>query len=259
MSSGWQSDFSYDYYKQLLIKGKSNFEIYPVCKAPKLINDCGRPKLILRHDIDICLIKALKLATIEYEFGIQSTYMVIIDSPLYSIEDTNSLDIILKLINMGHEVGLHFNPDENERIDYSDNNLSEDKMLLACNKLEETVGQPVLSISFHRPTPQFLRGPLLIYNMVNAYSKELMKWYLSDSKGQWREGPPLPRLLMPEKNLLQLLVHPIWWGEEHMLPEERLQEFFDLRTSGQSPQYTKAVDAALADTIGVRRSGSPLS
>jgi len=96
----------------------------------------------------------------------------------------------------------------------------------------------------------------MIDGRVNAYAKELMIWYLSDSKGYWREGEPLPKLFRPSKPLLQLLIHPIWWGDEHMLPEDRLQEFFDAETQGQSYQYIKALDTALADTIpAVRRRG----
>ena len=58
---------------------------------------------------------------------------------------------------------------------------------------------------------------------VNAYSRELMSWYLSDSAGNWREGEPLPLLSNPDRPLLQLLIHPFWWGEEHMSAGDRLQ------------------------------------
>lgn len=249
MSSRWSSDFSYGYFKRILQAVKSNFELRLLSEAPRILNTIGQPKLILRHDVDVSLKGALRMAEIENEFGICCTYMVMINSPLYCVEDKPSGGILRELINMGHEVGLHFNIDDDKSNSSCKISTVEVKIHSACKRLENITGLSVLSISFHRPIPQFLRGPLVACGRVNAYSQELMAWYLSDSKGCWREGEPLPKLLRPDKPLLQLLIHPIWWGDEHMLPEDRLQEFFDTETQGQSPQYVKAFDAALASTI----------
>ena len=95
----------------------------------------------------------------------------------------------------------------------------------------------------------------MVVRRVNAYSRELMAWYLSDSKGNWREGEPLPKLLKPDKYLLQLLIHPIWWGDEHILPEDRLQAYFEVTTKGYSLERIKAFDVALAGHLGIQRSG----
>jgi hypothetical protein len=66
----------------------------------------------------------------------------------------------------------------------------------------------------------------------------------------------LPKLLGPDKPLLQLLIHPIWWGDEHMLPEDRLEAFFDAKIQGQPRESVNALDIALAKAIpAVRRRG----
>jgi len=257
MSSRWSSDFSYGYFKRILQAIKSNFELRLLSEAPRILNTIGQPKLILRHDVDVSIKRALRMAEIESESGICSTYMVMINSPLYCVEDKPSGGILRELINMSHEVGLHFNLDDAERNSNCEISTVEAKIHSACKQLENITGLSVLSISFHRAIEmKFLRGRSVVCGRVNAYSQELIAWYLSDSKGCWREGEPLPKLLRPDKPLLQLLIHPIWWGEEHMLPEDRLQEFFDTKTQGQSPQYVKAFDTALASIIpSVRRRG----
>jgi len=253
MSLGWSSDFSYGYFKRILQAIKSNFELHLISEAPQILNKIGQPKLILRHDVDVSLKRALRMAEIENEFGICTTYMVMINSPLYCVEDTTSRGILLQLIGLGHEVGLHFRIDNDEHNINCDISLLEAKIHSTCKRLENITGLPVLSISFHRPKPQFLRGPLMVSGRINAYSKELMGWYLSDSKGCWREGEPLPKLLNPDRPLLQLLIHPIWWGDAHMLPEDRLQEFFDTETREQLSKCIRAFDVALATITGVQR------
>jgi hypothetical protein len=258
MSLKWQFDFSYGYFKRILQVIKSNFTLAVVPEAPKFLNniEVGKPKLILRHDIDVSLKRGLRTAEIENEFGVPATYMVMTNSSLYCIKDQTSRDILRQLINLGHEVGLHFDLDEEERNKTYKVSFVEAKIHSAYEELENIIGLQVRSISFHRPVPQIFVGPLMIGGRVNAYAKELMAWYLSDSKGYWREGEPLPKLVHANKPLLQMLVHPIWWGNEHMLPEDRLQEFFDTETQGQSYQYVKALDTALAGTIpAVRRRG----
>jgi hypothetical protein len=258
MSQGWACNFSYGYFMRILRAIRSNFEAHMVAEGPEVLQVSGKPKLILRHDIDVSLKSALKMADIENEFGIRATYMLIPNSLLYRLNDQASRDILRQLICMGHEVALHFEVDDAEQNSEYEISVPDAKIDAACKQIEEITNLPVQSISFHRPLPQFLHGPLFISGRVNAYAQKLMDWYISDSKGNWRAGEPLPKLLKPDKPLLQLLIHPIWWGEEHMSPEDRLQEFFNTETQGQSRQAIEAFDAILARTVpAVRRRYCP--
>lgn len=256
MSLAWATDFTYGYFRRILQAAKSNFELFLLFEAPQILNEIGKPKLILRHDVDVDLNRALRMAEIEKEFDISATYMVMVNSPLYRVEQSSSKAILRKIISMNHEIGLHFDFDNNtERISNPKIGSFESKIHVACKGLEDLISQPIRSISFHRPLQQFLEGPLIIDGKVNAYSRELMTWYLSDSKGNWREGEPLPKLLNPDRPVLQLLIHPIWWGDEHISPEERLQAFFEDATQGFSPERIKTFEVALADHLGIRWRG----
>ena len=181
--------------------------------------------------------------------------MIMTKCPFYSLQDESSKSILKDLIQMGNEIGLHFdftNSAERERntvISDIEKHISNE-----CEILENVISQKVKSISFHRPLQQFLRGPLEVTDRINAYSSELMKWYLSDSKGVWREGEPIQFLENPQKPLLQLLTHPIWWGNEHQTPNDRLQSFFENKTQNLSQELVKKFDEAMSSHLSIYRS-----
>ena len=64
MTMGWDSDFSYSYFKKMLRVAKDRFELHTLSEAPKIIGKNGKPKLILRHDVDVSLKRALEMAKI---------------------------------------------------------------------------------------------------------------------------------------------------------------------------------------------------
>ncbi len=248
-------DFTYAYYQQLLNTAEGALDIYPIERAPQLLDDEGSPKLLLRHDIDVSPDRALRMARIEHDLGVQSTYMVIPDSHLYRLEDEGVRNALRRIAALRHEIGLHFDLDEESRRTASWTDAIEKQIYSAREYLERAIATSVSSISFHRPIPALLRGPLYICGMTNAYAERLMTRYISDSKGYWREGEPLPILAEPDASLLQMLVHPIWWGEKHMAPEKRLQEFFKMATNGKTTREIRSFDEALVNTTAVRRSG----
>lgn len=256
MNSGWSSDFSYGYYRKLLQAIRANFQIHLFSTVPQLLKrHQEQPNILLRHDVDLDMDIALAMAEIESDLKISSCYMVMTNCPFYNIEDKSSRSILLRLKQLGHEVALHFDFNNN---DYRCGDVKIDSVTMEIDSsvklLESIISQKVYSISFHRPLQQFLKGPLFIAGKVNAYSAVLMNWYLSDSKGNWREGEPLQMLENPRKPLLQLLVHPIWWGVKHMKASDRLQSFFEYRTQGLSNERIKEFDNALLCHLGVRRS-----
>jgi hypothetical protein len=198
--------FSYASYFGILDAWAERFAIKP-------LRDFPGEGLYLRHDIDVCPKAALEMAKREAEHGISATYMFIPTSPLYSLDEAT----LRPFIDLGHEVAIHF--------DYLTSGVEPDSIAPAveaqCNLIAELTGEPVRSISFHRPIPAFLRGPDHLFDMVNAYSATLMACYRSDSAGRWRQDP----LAVPDAPIAQLLTHPIWWGEEHAEPGERLRGF----------------------------------
>lgn len=252
----WSDDLSYVYLSEVLSTVRSNFESCLLQDAPRLINDVSKRRVFIRHDIDVAPRFALPVARMEAKLNLRASYQVMIDSPLYRIEDPSVRQVMTELLVLGHEVGLHVHvPDALLAGDpYSETILHH--VNVASSQLESVIGRPVLSMSFHRPQQVLLRGPMTLDGKVNAYAERLMEWYLSDSAGRWRQGPPKPSLLRSPKPVLQLLIHPVWWGPTHMSGPDRLQAFFEEETRGKSEEFAAAFDAQLSDTMrGVQRSG----
>jgi hypothetical protein len=259
MNTGWSSDFSYRYYETLLQAIKAHFHLRLFSDVPQFpTGHQEQPIILLRHDVDLDLDIALTMAEIESDLGISSCYMVMTNCPFYTLEAKSSRSILLRLEQLGHEIALHFDS-TNYNYRRGDVDLNSPSVIAeltnSVKRLEDVISRNVYSISFHRPLRHFLGGPLFICGKVNAYSAELMTWYLSDSKGTWRQGEPLQMLKNPQKPLLQLLVHPIWWGVKHMKASDRLQSFFERRTQDVSEERRKTFSNALSQHLGVVRSG----
>jgi hypothetical protein len=202
-------DFTYGAYLGLLEELGRRFTIHPLrdfSLAPS--------RLYLRHDVDACPKRAIAMAREEARHGISSTYMFIPTCPLYGLSEQT----LRPFVELGHEVALHF--------DYRTSGVQRDgieaEVEKQCRLMAALSGQEVRSISFHRPIEQFLHGPDYLFGLVNAYSATLMDCYRSDSGGHWREDPRQ----VPDAPIVQLLTHPLWWGEEHQEPKERLTDYY---------------------------------
>ena len=75
------------------------------------VRDYARPAegkvCLLRHDVDSDINQAIKMAEIEYEAEVRSTYFVLHTAGYY--KESRFLDKCRYLQDMGHEVGLHNN------------------------------------------------------------------------------------------------------------------------------------------------------
>ena len=205
-------EFSYASYFRILHAWRRRFSIHPL----RRFASSGEPRLYLRHDIDVCPNAALELARREAAHGISATYMFIPTSPLYVL----GAQLLRPFVELGHEIALHFDYLTSGIADPSHADEMTKAIEMQCARLAEMTGQRVESLSFHRPIPQFLRGPDHLFGRVNAYSATLMACYRSDSRGEWRSDP----LDVPQDaSVAQLLTHPIWWGEQHEEPSARLR------------------------------------
>ncbi|WP_306056202.1 polysaccharide deacetylase family protein [Natronococcus wangiae] len=224
-ADGWAKDFSYDYYRKLLRTLRTNFDLRTLSEYRSRRPTDERVAFV-RHDVDVCLERAVELARIEHELGVRSTYMVIPDTPLYDVEAER--DLLHLIHEFGHEIALHcdLNPSSGEDADATaDGGLSPAELRRiedARRRLESIDIQPVASVSFHRPSERVLEGPRTIAGMVNAYNSDLLSAYISDSSGRWREGDPIRSIAAnATADRLQVLTHPVWWGQRHAPPLER--------------------------------------
>lgn len=247
---GWSEDFTYGYYDRMLDTLVEGYR-------PILMRDAGKrvgstePVVIMRHDIDVCPRAALRMAKVESERGFFSTYFFMTNSPLYDIRDSAHAERVAEVASLGHEVALHFDLDDERRIGGCSMAEVEEQIRASAALVEAASGQEVRSVSFHRPLNEFLRGPLIVAGLVNAYARELMEWYVSDSNACWREGEPIPLFRKPRHSTLQILVHPIWWGDRHMRYDDRLASY-----CAEQADERGDIDERLFRGIGLARTHS---
>jgi hypothetical protein len=109
-------NFTYTAYEKMLSLLKENN--YEICNYEnhQRSNCC----VILRHDVDLSLEKALRFAELEFNKGVQSTYFILLSTSFYNLFHRKSNDIIKKIRSMGHEIGLHF-----DEVNYPIGNIEE--------------------------------------------------------------------------------------------------------------------------------------
>lgn len=182
-------------------------------------------QVFLRHDIDLCLDKALLMAKFENAKGIHATYFVLVTSMHYNIFHQNSKKIINKIAALGHDIGLHFDLKQYEGSSESDLQLfaEREKNLLSSIL---TRGEPVKSISVHTPTRLFVESELVFPTMTNVYLPPFFVYtkYVSDSARHWKEDI---RSLVGQRKFsrFQLLVHPFWYNEKNLSKKDTQAQF----------------------------------
>lgn len=180
--------------------------------------------LILRHDVDMDLGRAVRLAELEAGMGVSASYFVLLRTEMYNLFSAAGQNALQRLVVLGHQVGLHFDaalyPPER-----ADLEAAADR---ECAVLEGLTGQRVETISFHRPAPALQGLSGLFAGRLHAYDPRFFSdiGYCSDSEGRWRFGHPLAHEAVADGRALQLVTHPIWWcaygGEEPVAKLNRL-------------------------------------
>ena len=160
--------------------------------------------LILRHDIDVSLESALKMAEIEHKIGVRSTYFVLLSSNHYNSFEGKNAAIIKQISRFGHEIGLHYDSDQYRL--YTGSTLQALKTEIQA--LENLVGTKICSISSHAP-----RRPssfLAIGDYISADDPRFRETYVHDSQKIWTIKS-LSILLDNAPKRVQLLIHPCFW------------------------------------------------
>ena len=209
--------FSYIEYENIISLVKMNLPIMDFSD----ITDETEKFCVLRHDIEFSIDRALKMAEIEKSLGISSTYTVQLRNNTYNALSQKNIDIIRKINNMGHKIGLHQNPpmmNDEKLIKY---------ILKDIETLEHYYGFGVDRYAFHRcgSNPEILKRYVEIPNKINCYDKKffhyfkgntpkkLRVYYIADSNHKWKYGYPI-ELNFNKVNKIQLLTHPYSWTED---------------------------------------------
>ena len=180
--------------------------------------------LVLRHDIDQSLEQSIKIATIENRYNIKSTFFLWLRSPFYNIFEKKYSDIIYKISNLGHQIGLHF--DENVYKIENEKNLNK-FIEKEINLIRNYFNINIYTISMHKPSEWLLNNDVKLNKYVNTYEKRFFRdfKYLSDSRRQWREGCICNKIDVKKYNKLHLLIHPFWWIDKDISFNKRMSDF----------------------------------
>ncbi len=175
--------FDLDHYRELLHcaqKGGYAFAAFD--------RDPHEGDLLLRHDVDLSLDAALRLAELEAQEGAFATYFLMTDSVFYNLASSEGRSALERLRKLGHRIGLHaVYPDArfDQRFD------------------------PV--VAWHNPDPTYMSAPVEAAANVMEPRFFSPATYRSDSNQHWRHGCPHEELAETRFAWLQLLTHPEIW------------------------------------------------
>lgn len=181
--------------------------------------------VILRHDVDNSLQKAVRMSEIERPLlgNEGATYFVLLSTDFYNVYSVKSREYMKQIMKNGGIIGLHF--DETQ---YEAENEEELKryIIKEAAVLSDVIERKVDVVSMHRPSEKILSARIELPDMINSYGEIYFKQmkYLSDSRRHWREDVDG---IIEEKahERLHILTHPFWYmpGREKSL-KETLQE-----------------------------------
>ena len=231
-------DFTRRNYRELLKLAKSKFRF----KGYDEIKNKENQSILWRHDVDFSMHSALALAKIEYEEGVTSTFFLMAHCEFYNLLEKEISQIVLKIRDFGHDVGIHFDSHYYEIEDESDI----EKHLKKEFSLFESMFQiSPTAFSFHNTTPFTMSCEKEeYYGLTNAYSSFFKTEldYCSDSNGYWRYNRLLDFLNTPRSKNVQVLTHPAWWQDDVMSPFDRIKRSVKGRHDKVLNDYTAALE-----------------
>jgi hypothetical protein len=173
-------------------------------------------EIFLRHDVDLFLDAAVRMAELEAERGVSATYFLMTRSVFYNLDSREGEATLERLRGLEHRVGLHaIHPrvDLDERFD------------------------PVLA--WHNPEPQYVNEP--VDGLVNVMTPPWFDrdHYRSDSNQHFRSGDPTDALARGELEWLQLLIHPEIWAFEGERMRDTMESMLDAEREARLRQLAE--------------------
>jgi hypothetical protein len=192
-------DFSLGHYHELLDAAKDGGYRFAGFDRPPEPGD-----LLLRHDVDLSLEAALRMAELEADAGASSTWFLMTRSVFYNLDSSEGERALARLRELGHRVAHHA---VWPHVDHDD-------------RFEPTV-------AWHNPDPDYMAAQI-----DGAANVMTAPWfdperYRSDSNQRWRHGCPHDQLARGGFDWLQLLTHPEIWAYDGATMRETMESFLD--------------------------------
>jgi hypothetical protein len=160
--------------------------------------------LVLRHDVDLSLEAAVRLAEVEAEAGAVSTWFLMTRSVFYNLDSSQGEWALERLRALGGRIAHH-----------------------AVWPHLDLDGRFEPVVAWHNPEPGYMREPIAAATNVMAAPWFEDGCYRSDSNQEWRSGCPHRGLAAGEFEWLQLLTHPEIWVYEGDSMRESMERFLD--------------------------------
>lgn len=244
-----QADFTEDEYRHLLKLARANYEFVSYDQSATT-----ERAVIWRHDVDLSVHRATKLAAIEAAEGIAAHYFIHLHSEFYHWGEKAITGKIWEIKNLGHRLGLHFDPGYyNGRIQAEADLVEE--LLRERAMLESEFGE-IAMVSFHNPDAggDWLKfNADLLAGMHNAYGVTVSNnfAYCSDSNGYWRFDRLKEVLQAAEAPRLHVLTHPGWWQEQVISPMARVDRCIQGRAEATRARYICSLNEMGRKNIGL--------
>jgi len=198
--------------------------------------------ILMRHDVEFNVARALEIAKIESEHQVKSTFFFQVLSPAYNLISNINKSMIKHIKELGHNIGLHFYVTHLEQGNWDklEEELNTQKIVF-----EEGLSIECNSFSYHRPPKWVLENRNdEICGMINAYGKSFFEFspnpknitYLADSQHKWTYGHPLDNLTSSK---IQILTHPDEWTIDG---DTSNQEFFTNVIKDHTKDFIEALD-----------------
>jgi hypothetical protein len=164
----------------------------------------GDGDVLLRHDVDLSLDAALRMAEVEASAGAIATYFLMTESVFYNLASKEGVAAIERLRVLGHRVALH---------------------AVYPNAVLDARFEPV--VAWHNPDPEYMTAPIPGATNVMGERYFSPATYRSDSNQRWRSGCPHTELAAGGFPWLQLLTHPEIWAYEGATMGETMRAMLD--------------------------------
>lgn len=240
--------FTYGEYRDVLrsaSEGGYTFEAFSSADSW----DGKRRICLLRHDCDNDLLAAARMARLEMRLGVRSTYFLMLRSPIYNLLSIPSVELVRRIIECEHRVGLHFDECRYPNATAEDIAAQVDRERAIVS---EEFGVPVDVVSFHQPSERVLAQKVRL-SCLNAYDRSQMRqmYYLSDSNAQWRKQDPIQAFRDGRHPGIQLLIHPEWWTVHPATTREKWKGVL-ARQFGQMQRTLLAREDTYLDPLKIR-------
>jgi len=220
-----QCGFTFQHYEETLKLAKEKgYSFSRLCDFDD--NKESKLLILLRHDLDYQVMqKALSFAEIESRLGIKATYFVRVHSDEYNPFGFKVYHALRQVLNMGHEVGLHY-----EHLDFCDVTKENPATIITKEKklLELIFDIQIRGIAGHRSWTDIRNwGFWKDHNFkdfdfeYDAYEDKFMgdMLYIDDSLRQWKEGKCMCQYISSKVPRLYFLIHPFYWYHKSFLLE----------------------------------------